>query len=123
MIVPSSLVAADVEIAIGPPIGQPMDEPRVAVEGEDDVLVPGEKGVVLGIAQTMGVFARRLQPHEVDDVDHPDLQIGQMFAKDRDGRQDFQRRRVTAAGHHDVGFLASGRCSPIAKCRVPACSG
>jgi hypothetical protein len=34
---------------IGPATGQPMDQPRVAVVGEDDRLVGGEQGIELGI--------------------------------------------------------------------------
>ena len=48
----------------------------------------------------------RLQLHEIDDVDHPDLQIGQMLAQDGDGGERFQRRHVAAAGHDHVGLTA-----------------
>ena len=33
------LVAADVEVSVGPTIGQSVDQPWIAVEAEDDVLV------------------------------------------------------------------------------------
>ena len=59
------------------------------------------------------MLALRLQLHQVDDVDHPDLQIGQMLAKDRDGRQNLERRRVAAAGHHDVRLAALVVAGPL----------
>jgi hypothetical protein len=48
------------------------------------------------------LLALRLQLHQIVDIDHPDLQIGQMLAKDGNGRQDLQRRRVSSTGqYHD----------------------
>jgi len=35
-------VAAHVQISVGPAVGESVDQARVAVEGEDDVLVGGE---------------------------------------------------------------------------------
>ena len=98
------LVAPDMEIWIGPPVGQAMDQPGISVEGEDDVLVFGEKVIVIRFVQPVGVLARRLQLHEIDDVDDPDFEIGQMLAKDRDRGQNLKRRRLSATGHHDVRF-------------------
>ncbi len=50
----------------------------------------------------MRVLTRRLQLHEINDINHPDFQIGHMLAKDGNGSQNLQRGRVAAAGHHDV---------------------
>src|ERR1700722_12704193 len=36
------LVAADVEVAVGPAIGQPVDQPWVSVKAKNDVLISGE---------------------------------------------------------------------------------
>ena len=36
------LVAADVQVAVGPAVGQAVDQPRVSMEAKDDVLVFGE---------------------------------------------------------------------------------
>ena len=72
------------------------------MEAEDDVLVLGEQRIVVGFAQPVRMLAGGLQLHQIDDIDHPDLQIGQMLAKDRNRGQDLQRRRVAAAGHHHV---------------------
>ena len=58
------------------------------------------------VAQPVRVFGLRLQPHEVNDVHHPDFQIGQMLAHDGDGGERLQRGHVAAAGHDHVGRRA-----------------
>jgi hypothetical protein len=93
-------VAAHVDVAVvGAAVGQPVDQPRVGVEGEDHRLVLGEEFVEIHVAQSMRVLGSRLQLHEVDDVDHPDSQVGQELAHDGDGGERFQRGHVAAAGH------------------------
>ena len=52
----------------------------------------------------MGVCGIWLQPHEVDDADHPHRQIGQFVAQDVGGGQCLQRRDVAGAGENTVGF-------------------
>jgi hypothetical protein len=37
------LVSPNVQVPIGSAIGQPMDQPGVAMKAEDDLLVPGEE--------------------------------------------------------------------------------
>ena len=54
----------------------------------------------------MRVLARRLQPHQVDDVDHAHLQLRQLFPQERGRSQRLQRRHVATAGQHDVGLGA-----------------
>ena len=111
------LVAADVNVVvIGAAISQSVDQPRVGVEGEDDRLILGEELVEIAIAQAVGVLGLRLQPHEIDDVNDADLQLGQMLAHDRNGRESFECRDVAAAGHDDIGrdFLIVARPRPDA---------
>ena len=97
------LVAADVDVpVIGASVGEPVDQPRVGVKGEDDGFVPGEQLVEVPIAQTVRVFRIWLQPHKVNDVNDPDFEIGQMLVKDGNGGERFQRGDITAAGHHHV---------------------
>ena len=43
------------------------------MERKDHRLVPGEEVVEISVAQPVRVFGLRLQFHEVDDVDDPDL--------------------------------------------------
>jgi hypothetical protein len=49
------------------------------------------------------VLRLRLQAHQVDDVDHPHLQLGQVLPQQRYGGEGFQRRYVAGAGEHDIG--------------------
>ena len=97
-------VAADVEVTVGPAVGQPVDQPGVSMEAKDDVLVFREERIVIRFAQPVRVLGLRLQLHQINDINHPDFQIGQMFAKDGNGSQDLQRGRVSATGHHHVGL-------------------
>jgi len=92
------------QIAIGPGIRQPVNQPRVSMKAKDDVLVACEERVVIRFAQAMRVLALRLQFHQIDNIDHPDFQVGQMLAKNGNGGQNFQRGRVAAAGHDDIRF-------------------
>ena len=101
------LVAAHVQVlVVRAPVGQAVDQPRVAVEGEDDRLVLGEQGVEIAVRQAVRMLARRLQLHQVHDVDDADLQLRQMLADQLDGGQRLQRRHVAAAGHDHVGLAA-----------------
>ena len=44
--------------------------------------------------------------HQVDDVDDPDLELGNVLPQQVDRRQRFERRDVAGAGHHDIGLTA-----------------
>ena len=74
-VVPSSLYPRTCRSSVGPAVGQPMDQPRVPVVGEDDRLVGGEQAVVVPVGQPVRVLARGLQLHQIHDVDEPDLQL------------------------------------------------
>ena len=51
------LVAAHMQVlVIGAPVGQAMNQPRIAVVGENDGLVPREYRVEIPIRNTMGVL-------------------------------------------------------------------
>ena len=84
---------------------------------KDDVLVFGKERIVIRFAQAMRVLALGLQLHQINDIDHPDFQIGQMLAKDRNGGQNLQGGRVAAAGHHNIRF--GGSWSLLAHCQMP----
>ena len=73
-------------------IGETVDQPGIAVEGEDDRLVLGEERIEILVAQPVRMLARRLQRHQIDDVDHADFQFGQCW-----------RRMSTAASVSSVG--------------------
>ena len=70
------LVSPHVQIAVGPAIGQPVDQPGVSVKAKYDVLVFREERVVILLGQPVWMFRAGLQLHEIDNIDHPDFQIG-----------------------------------------------
>ena len=108
------LVAAHVEIAVaGPPVGQPVNQPRIAVEREDDRLVRREQGVEVPVREAVRMLASRLQLHQVHDVDDADLQLRRVAAEQVDGGERLQRRHVAAAGHHHVGLTAAVVAGPL----------
>ena len=80
-----------------------MNEQRIAVVGEDHRPVGREERVELTIRKPVGVLGVRLQPHEVDHVDHPDLQVGQVLMQQVHRGQGFERGNVTTARHDDIG--------------------
>jgi hypothetical protein len=91
---------------VGAPVGEAVDEPRVAVVGEDHRAVDGEQRVEQGVGQAVRVLGVGLQAHQVDDVDDAHAQLGQMRPQQRRGRDDLERRNVPGAGQHDVGLPA-----------------
>ena len=98
---------------VRPAVGQPVDQPRVTVVGEDHRAVRGEQRVELTVTEAVRMLGRRLQPHEVDDVDHPDRQVRQLSAQDRRRGKDFQGRGVTGAGEDNVGFVVGVAARPV----------
>ena len=59
VVVPSSLVAAHVDVdVVGASVGEAVDEPGIAVIGEDDGLARGEERVELRIGETADVRCR-----------------------------------------------------------------
>ena len=54
---PFLLVRADMKIPmVRPTVGQPVDEPRVAVIGEDDGFVGREEGVKVAVGEAVGML-------------------------------------------------------------------
>ena len=97
------LVAAHVDVVVvRAPVGEPVDQPRVAVVGEDDRPVGREERVEVAVGEAVRVLGVGLQPHQVDDVDDAHLQVGQLAAQDVDGGERLERRDVAAAGHDHV---------------------
>ena len=79
-----------------------MDQPRIAVEVEDDRLVRREQGVELAVGGPVRMLGNRLQLEQVHDVDEPQLQVGLPLAQDRGRGQRLHRGDVAAAGQHHV---------------------
>src|SRR5262249_37195369 len=68
------LVATDVQIVVtGSPISQSVNQPGVAVVGEDDGPVCAENRIEITIRETVWVLAGRLKCHQVHDIDDPNF--------------------------------------------------
>ena len=79
------LVAANVELrVIGAAVGQAVNQPRVAVKGENDGFVFGEQRVEIRVGESVRMFFFGLQFHQVDDVDNADFEVGK-FLPQNDG--------------------------------------
>src|SRR6185436_5998052 len=103
------LVPAHVQVAmVGTPVREPVDQPRVAVVGEDDRTVGGEQRVELLVRQAVRVLARRLQAHQVHHVDDAYREFGQVLVEQVGGGEYLQGRYVAGAGQHHVGVLDCG---------------
>ncbi len=76
------IVAAHMQVAVGAPVSQPVNQGGIAVKGKDDVLVRRKQRVIILVAQAVRMFACGLQPHQVDDINDADFQIRQMLAQD-----------------------------------------
>jgi len=103
------LVAADVDVVVAvAAVGEPVDQPRIPVVGEDDRPSGGEQRVELGVAHAVRVLSFRLEPHQVHHVDDPDPQFRQVLTEDVGGGEDFQGGDVTRAAEHHVRLGAVG---------------
>ena len=127
VIVPFLLVAAHVDVpVIGAAIRQPVNEPGIAVIREDHRLVAREQRVELLVAESVRMLALGLQPHQIDDVHHPNLQFRNRASEQRDRGQRFQCRHVTGSRHHQIGLTIVivarpvQRPIPAAQCRAAA---
>ena len=118
------LVAADVQVLVAlEAIGELVNEPRVAVEVEDDRLVGGEQAVELALRRAVRMLGRRLQLEQVDDVDEAQLQIGQRAragSRPPPAPPAWPRRRRRPAPRRAP---RRRRCWPASRCRGPWCSG
>ncbi len=102
-------IAADVQVVVSvAPVGEPVNERRVAVIGEDHRFVGSEQRVILGVAHPVRVLRGRLQPHQVDHIDNADAQVRQVLVQNVGGRQHLDGRNVTGGGEDDIrlGLLA-----------------
>ena len=98
------LVAADVQVVRGCGAGRSGGGSATGSRGRRrHRLVRGEQGVEVAVGQPVRVLGVRLQAHQVDDVDDPDLQVRQVGAEQVGGGERLQGRDVAGAGEHDVG--------------------
>ncbi len=52
----------------------------------------GEQRVEVAVGQAVRMLPVRLEPHQVDDVDHANLQVGELLAQKLDRGQRLERR-------------------------------
>ena len=71
------------------PVGQPVNQPRVAVEIEDDRLVCREQRIEIPVRQAVGMLRAGLQLEQVDHIDETDLQVREVGAQQCGGGQRF----------------------------------
>ena len=90
-----------------------MDEPRISVVGEDDRTVAREQGVEIRVRQAVRVLARRLQLHQVDHVDDPHLELGEIATHQLDRGERLERGHVPGAGHDHVGLPPAVAARPF----------
>src|SRR6476661_6044103 len=108
------LVAAHMEVVVvSAAVREAVDQPRVAVVGEDDGAVRGEERVELRVGEPVRMLALRLQAHQVDDVHDPDLELGQVLAEERGRGERLERRDVAAAREDDVGIVVAVGRRPL----------
>ena len=70
--------------------------------GEHDRPIGREERVEVAVGEPVRVLAVGLQPHQVDDVDHAHLQLGQLTPDQVDGGQRLEGGDVAAAAHDDI---------------------
>ena len=92
---------------------KPVNQPRIAVEVEDDRLVDGKQGVEIAIRQPVRVLRAGLQLEQVDHIDETDLEIGKVCPQQRDRGQRFLSGNVAGGCQHHVGFAALVVAGPI----------
>ena len=81
--------------------------------GEDHRPIGREEGVELDVRKAVGMLARRLQLHQVDNVHEPHPEVRQMLVEQVHRGGGLERRHVAGAGHHDVGVAALVVARPV----------
>jgi len=69
-------ISPHMQIAVGPAVGQPVDQPGVPVKPKNDVFVFREERVVILLGQPVWVLRAGLQLHEINNIYYPDFQVG-----------------------------------------------
>src|SRR6185369_14152398 len=99
--IPLLLVTADMQVPmVCAAVRQPMDEPGVSVEVEDDWLIHSEERIKIPIGQAVWMFRAWLQLEKINHVDVADFEVRKLLTKQRNRSQSFLRRDI-AGGRHD----------------------
>src|SRR5215813_7073127 len=111
---PLLFIAMYMEIVmVMPPVGEPVDQRRIAVVSENDRSIQGEHRIEVCVGKAVRVFGRWLDGHQVNDIDYTNLDIGEMPAKQIDGCKSLQSGNVSGTSHHYIGFGLRIRAGPI----------
>ena len=81
---------------------------------EVDVLVGGEERVEVGFVQRVRVSTLRTEDHEIGDVYDTHAQLGDDFAQERRGGDDFERNFHADTNENDVCVLPT-----VCACELP----
>src|SRR5438105_4938677 len=87
-------------------IGEAVNQPWIRVEVEDDRLIGREERIEIPIRQSMRMFGVWHQTEQVDYIDEPDLEVGELLPQKSDGGESFLCWDVTATDDDCVGFRA-----------------
>src|SRR5579863_1324810 len=97
------LISPNMEIGmIRPAIRQAMDQPGITVVGKNDRFILGEEDIKLFVAQSVRMLASRLERHQIDDINNPDLQIRKFMPEHFHRRQGLKGGHIARAGHDHV---------------------
>ena len=96
---------------VAAPVGEAMDEPRIAVVRKDDRAACREEGVELRVGEAVRVLALGLEAHGIDDVDDTYLELGQVLTEQLDCSEGLECRTspqqaITTSGSDSSSLLA-----------------
>ena len=100
-------------LVVSAAVGQPVNQPGIAMIGENDRLIGGKQRIEILIAQSMRMLGLRLDGHQIDDIDHAHLQVRKILAQHAHCGQCLQRRDITGAGHYYVRLAADVVAGPF----------
>src|SRR5664279_1285350 len=69
-------VTPDMYIPVGAAVGQTMNQPWISMKTKNYMFVYRKERIEIRFIKTVWVLAGRLKLHQIDDIDHPDFQIG-----------------------------------------------
>src|SRR6266699_2266277 len=69
-------------VVVVPAVGQPVNNSRITVEGEDHWFVAREQRVEIPVLQSVRMLRLWLQSHEVDHVHKTNTDVGNVFSQE-----------------------------------------
>lgn len=94
-------------------VGQPVDQPGVAVEVEDHRFIERKEAVKIPIRQAVTMLTLWLQLEQVNDVDKTEFEIREVFAQQSSGSQRFHGGDIARTGQHHIRFTILIGTGPI----------